>query len=147
MTGGMTRRGMLATAGGAALVSPAAPAGASPTRLAAPLPAAELDAELIEACSSHIAALDAYDRHGGRLEPEEDPLWHAVEATEATMDKAEPVTLAGLRALAEVARHRAEKPGADWSDGFTGDLPARVCMAALALLPASPAAGRREPVA
>ena len=157
MTSALTRRGMLATAGAAALAAPVvapvvAQAGAPSARLAALLPvlpadlppgtasalaAVEPDAGLIQACTTYIATMKAYDRDGGYLDCDADPLWAEWVAAEKAVLAHVPRTLAGVRALAEVALYKATMPDGrrDCSDSFTGQFPGLIFLAVLALVP------------
>ncbi|WP_376091247.1 hypothetical protein ACE7GA_21375 [Roseomonas sp. CCTCC AB2023176] len=130
-----TRRGALATL--SALLALAAPAEAFvwPAPLPPPPPpGAHPDAELIRLCAAYVEAVDAYNRDGGHLECEDDPLWHAVAAVEEPLGELEPRTLAGLAAMARVAHFLAQQPcGENFSDSFTGDWPERVVRGVLTL--------------
>lgn len=114
----------------AALAVPAAAVLAAPA-VALPHP----DAELMDACRAYIAASQDYDAHGGYLDYEVCPWWAAVGAAATRAESYEPRTMAGVRAMAEVAAHLARQPDGelDWSDSFTGAWPARVCQAVLRL--------------
>lgn len=141
---GTTLPAVLGAAGGpaataAAASPPALPAGLA-ARLAQPETGAcictrEADAALVRAGAAYIEATKAYDRDGGRLECEGDPLWWAIESAEAVLTEISPQTWADVRVLAEVARYKATMPDGsmDWSDSYTGDLPAMVCQAVLRL--------------
>lgn len=96
------RRGFLA---GAALAVPSC-------AVAAPAMASDgPDAELIRLCEEHIRRHAAYNEHGGYLECEDDPLWHAYEATWRAVSDAEPQTLLGMVAKARAAKVEAQQPG------------------------------------
>lgn len=67
------------------------------------------DADLVQICAQHIANRDAYNRDGGRLELEADPLWLAYERTRDAIDNASPQTMAGLVAKARAAKAEARR--------------------------------------
>ena len=75
----------------AATAAAAAPAGV----VVGSAQGAGADAELIRLCSEYMEAVTAYDASGARLAPEDDPLWHAVEAIELRLDDLATGTLAG----------------------------------------------------
>lgn len=110
-------------AAGAALAS-CQPAHASGAVDAAPGP----DAELIRLCAAYTAAVDAYNSYGGHVDPEDDVLWHAVEAIRDRVDELTARTLAGVVAKARVVRHLARQldGSLDYGDSFTGDWPEQV---------------------
>lgn len=145
MSARTTRRTALAL--GAAAASGAA-IGAGPsvlTRSGDGLPAGaeHPDAELIAACEAYIAAFEASDAsESDRID--DDPLFLAVCDAEQLAFSLEPKTLAGVVALARVAKHQAETASADhgmerWSTSYAGEWPARVCLALLRLAEAEAA--------
>ncbi|WP_431282748.1 hypothetical protein ACQW02_25640 [Humitalea sp. 24SJ18S-53] len=115
-----TRRGALAALGVCAA--------ASRTVVAAPNP----DADLIRICAEHVANIAAYNRDGGRLNCEDDPLWAACERTLYAIDDADPQTMEGILAIARAAKSEAQMPNgvedpancpaADWAWCIVNDL-------------------------
>ena len=69
------------------------------------------DGELIALCERHAIKRDNYNRSGGKLAYEKDPLWSAYVATCDAIAAARPKTLAGVVAKARAAK--AEAVGAD----------------------------------
>lgn len=113
------RRALLAGAG-ALVIGATAPAAASATTVDAELLAlvagaspgtANPDAELIRLCAEHPALLDAYNRDGGYVDCEVDPLWHAYSRSRDAIGAAQPRTLAGMLAKARAAKAEAALPG------------------------------------
>ncbi len=84
--------------------------------LPAPTAEAEPDAELIALCARHIANMNTYNRDGGYLELEDDPLWHAYEQTMIAISDAKPQTIRGVLAKAHAAK--AEGTGLGGSEDF-----------------------------
>lgn len=99
----LNRRG-LASAGAALL---ALAGGGAVAKAAMPNP----DAALIQACAEHIVNLNTYNRDGGYLECEDDPLWAAYVRTRDAVACAEPQTLEGMTAKAHAAKAEAQCPG------------------------------------
>ncbi len=89
---------------------------------------ADPDAALIALCTSHVRNLDAYNSHGGRLEPEDDPLWLAYSATRDAISEARPQTMRGMLAKAQAAKFEAripeggENPSGTPAEGWAWDL-------------------------
>lgn len=115
----------------AAIVLPAGLAAfhvASVTQAGATPPGGNPDADLIRLCGEYIQALDAYNREGGALEQEEDPLWEAVEALEDQIAGLQAQTFGGLVAKARVAAHQARQDDGsyDFSTTHTGEWPGQV---------------------
>ncbi|MBV9748279.1 MAG: hypothetical protein JO157_05655, partial [Acetobacteraceae bacterium] len=108
-----SRRALLAGIPAAALVGAATvPALAT---------AASPDAELIALCAQHIVNMNAYNRDGGHLEPEDDPLWHAYVQTRDAIDAAEPQTIEGILAKVSAAKAEAREPdGEDFDSSVAG---------------------------
>ncbi|MFT8245220.1 hypothetical protein [Roseomonas sp. BN140053] len=75
-------------------------------QLKPPAPA-DADAELVALCAQHITNMDNYNRDGGILEYEVDPLWQAYERTRDAIHAAVPQTLAGMLAKARAAKAEA----------------------------------------
>ena len=73
-------------------------------------------------------ALVKYDADGGTLEEEDDPLWHRMSAAQCILDGMHATTMAGVIALAEVARFMAKQPdgSTNYDTGYTQDYPERV---------------------
>lgn len=98
---------------------------------AAPVAAAaapSADAELIRLCDDYVRALAAYDRDGGHVDCDRDPLWHAVEAVERQLDGLEARTIEGVVAKARIALYSAQQPDGseDFSDAYTGCWPEQI---------------------
>ena len=93
----------------------------------------EPDSVLIALSRDYIDALDAYDRDGGYLEYDVDPLWKQFERVEAKVKAIEPVTMAGVVALADIALRWAQQPDGreDFNTGYTSQWPERVTRAVL----------------
>jgi hypothetical protein len=108
----------------AATAAAAAPAGV----VVGSAQGAGADAELIRLCSEYMEAVTAYDASGARLAPEDDPLWHAVEAIELRLDDLATGTLAGVVAQARAALSLARQPDGseDFSTSYTGEWPERL---------------------
>ena len=86
------------------------------------------DAEVIRLCGEYMQAVDALNAHGGRLECEDDPLWHAISAVKRKLDGLAPRTIEGVAAKARVAVFLARQVDGseNFSEGFTLDWPERV---------------------
>lgn len=86
------------------------------------------DAELIRLCAEYVRVLAVYDRDGGRVESDHDPLWHAVEAAKRKLDGLEAHTMEGVVAKARVALYTAQQPDGseNFSTSFTGHWPEEV---------------------
>ena len=98
-----TRRGLLAASGAIAILGPVGTA-------AAPASAGHPDAELIRVCAQHIHNVDAYnasDELDVLFDGGPTPLWSAYLNTRDFIDATEPLTIAGVLALAKAARHEA----------------------------------------
>lgn len=93
------------------------------------------DADLIRLCDALIAAGAAYEHSDGNLEPEDDPLWSAIQAIEEQLDGMQATTIAGVLAKVRVAASWARQPDGseNWSTSYTGDWPEQVCRDLLAL--------------
>lgn len=89
-------------------------AAASPAAAVVAEAALNPDAELIRWCAEHIVNVDAFNRDGGYLENEVDPLWWAYRRTLDAINAAKPQTLEGVVAKARAAK--AEARGPDGSD-------------------------------
>ncbi|MFC0409502.1 hypothetical protein [Roseomonas elaeocarpi] len=99
---------------------------------AAPVATAHPDAELLRLCAEHQVAQAAYERDGGRLEPEECPLAIAYLGSVRAIGGAEAHTLAGMLAKARAAKREALMPdgseqphscvAADWAWDLLNDL-------------------------
>jgi len=102
--------------------SVAALASCIPTPAPAAEPHAGADAELIALCAQHIVNMDAYNRDGGHLELEDDPLWHAYVQTRDAIDAAEPQTIEGILAKVRAAKAEAGEPDGsqDFENGPAG---------------------------
>ena len=86
-------------------------AGAALAALANPLAAqANPDAELLATCARHIVNMQAFCAGSDMSDFENDPLWLAYEATRDAISNAEPKTMAGLLAIAHVAKAEASNP-------------------------------------
>ncbi len=68
------------------------------------------DAALIAACAEHAANLAAYNRDGGKLNLDDDPLWAAYERTRDAISDAVQHTLDGMLAKAWAAKAEATHP-------------------------------------
>jgi hypothetical protein len=81
------------------------------------------DADLIRLCGEYIAAIDAYNESPDTTEPEDHPLWHAIEDLEAKLDGLDAKTMEGLTAKARVVLHLARMPDGthNFSSSCTGD--------------------------
>ena len=100
------RRDLIAVCGAfLAIRGTAAARAQEPDTLAHPMPvfAGNADARLIALCAEHTVNVENYNRDGGRLEPEDDPLWEAYERTGDAITAAKPATLAGMVAKAKAA--------------------------------------------
>jgi hypothetical protein len=86
------------------------------------------DADLICLCGEYIAAVDAYNQDAGDIEPEDDPLWQAVEDLEAKLAGLNAQTLEGVAAKARVVMRLSRKTDGthDFSSSYTGDWPGQV---------------------
>lgn len=69
----------------------------------APAGAQHPDAALIGLCGAYVAAVAAFNEHADADDGETLPLAAAIEAAESAVDAHPPVTLRGVRALADVA--------------------------------------------
>lgn len=70
------------------------------------------DAALIRLCDQHLANCRAYELQSDGRDCCADPLWHVVEGTQEALRDARPVTMAGVLALARLARATAgNEPG------------------------------------
>lgn len=86
------------------------------------------DAALIAACDAYIRAMDAYNRHGGDVDCEDDPLWHALQAAEERAADIPAETMAGLAAKARAAAATGRMPDGvvRLGESYAGHWPARL---------------------
>lgn len=126
------RRRLLAGGGAVAALAAGAAGGEVPG-----LQDGNPDTELIRRCYAFLMALDAFERreHAGDLD--DCPEWEAVNAAREAAEELEPETLAGIRAVALVAkREAAQLDGSErWGESHTGDFPRRIGEAVLRLVP------------
>jgi len=90
------------------------------------------DADLIRLCAQHAVNREVYDRAGGSLDPEDDPLFTSYARTRDAISAAKPTTLEGMLAKARAAKAEAREPdgkeepahcpAADWAWDLVGDL-------------------------
>lgn len=83
------------------------------------------DAALIRDCGAYLAAVQDYEMHGGRVDPEDDPRWAALEAARDKVEAAEPLTMAGILAVCSVAHALANLADGtrDYAHSLIGPLP------------------------
>jgi hypothetical protein len=81
------------------------------------------DAELIRLCGEYVAAVDAYNQSIDEAEPEDDPLWQAVEDLEVKLAGLNAQTVEGVAANARVVMRLSRKTDGthDFSSSHTGD--------------------------
>lgn len=107
------------------------------------------DAELVRRCGAYIAAMARFEADPAAHADDDCPVWQEVcDTCDAAGDLADTrgaSTLAGIRAMAEVARVQAQQADGseDYGDSYTGEWPARVTRAVVAMMPA-PAIGGVE---
>lgn len=90
------------------------------------------DADLIAQCAEHAVNVAAFNRDGGKVEPEHDPLWAAYDRTRDAVSAAKPRTMDGVLAKARAAKADAGRSGdagypegcaaSDWAWDIVNDL-------------------------
>lgn len=96
------------------------------------VPVAHPDGAFIALCAEHAVNVAAFNRDGGSVEPEHDPLWAAYDRTRDAISAAKPHTIEGVMAKARAAKADAGRSGdggypegcaaADWAWDIVGDL-------------------------
>lgn len=86
------------------------------------------DAALIAACDDYMRALATYNQHGGQVDCDMDPLWHALEAAEERAADIPAATMAGLAAKARAAAAAGRMPdgSVNLGDSYAGNWPRRL---------------------
>ena len=87
------------------------------------------DAALIAAYDNYVRALATYNQHGGQtFDPNDDPLWHALEAAEERAADIPAETMAGLAAKARAAAAAGRMPdgSVNLGDSYAGNWPRRL---------------------
>lgn len=93
--------------------------------------------DLATLCSEYLALSRAFEASDATCE-DDDPVWQAVTAAEDRIYKRRPKTMADILALAKVSEYQARQPDGsmNYSDSFTGQIPARIIECLLRLEPA-----------
>jgi hypothetical protein len=94
--------------------------------------------DLATLCSEYLALSRAFEASDDATCEDDDPAWQAVTAAEDRIYKRRPKTMADILALAKVAEFQARQPDGsmNYSDSFTGQIPARIIECLLRLGPA-----------
>ena len=127
MNANTTRRHVLGDAiaglAGAVILAGAGIAMATPETLAN-----GADDRLVDLCDRYMTALDVYERDGGIIDCDKDPLWLSAMDLEEQVEATETRTMAGVVAIARVALHWSRQlDGSELFDtSHTGDWPERV---------------------
>jgi hypothetical protein len=95
-----------------------------------PAPAPQSDgagAELVRRCEEYLRLSRLFAASDATCE-DDDPAWQAVTAAEDRIYERRPETMADIMALAKVSEYHARQPDGsmNYSDSFTGQIPARI---------------------